>query len=457
MFKRPNTLLLTSASTLALMISSLSAPPASAQKFLDGVGIGVGIAVGKAIIDEAARAANGGRPKPSTSNNGGGSGNRSSSNSGGGSKPKEKEKEQAATEESTPRQTPQRTTAERAADARNYAAQLAEVQEIERTNRLERERNVEAAVRTFVGLLEAKHKDIRNNQQANVRVSTGVSINQVTDGEVKRALETAYKTARLFEFERLAGEIWTRDRLMVRIVNHSKRDLDDFFKGVGVKGASISDLEQMFDKRAKEVYAQALEVAELIGVSQSFDRFIRTIYEYSDRENKGLSTIGDDSHYDRLVAGMVDVIPRQTFISDDQALASDPLGLEKQFLFRFRARRALYDCMSARYAEIVSTRSGARQIEIADRSSSTRGAKLDGPANASQGNVVPASMPSVENVWDQMRASVTANCFDPVKSVVAEVKDGKIQPRTVRYDSYAGGTARQAPALTPMSNVTPSR
>ena len=66
-------------------------------------------------------------------------------------------------------------------------------------------------------------------------------------------------------------------------------------------------------------------------------------------------------------------------------------------------------------------------------------------------------MPGVENVWDQMRASVTANCFDPVKAVVADVKDGKVQPRTVRWDSYAGGTARQAPGLTPMSTVTPSR
>ena len=39
-----------------------------------------------------------------------------------------------------------------------------------------------------------------------------------------------------------------------------------------------SDLEQMFDKRAKEVYGQALEIAELIGVSQSFDRFIHNLF-----------------------------------------------------------------------------------------------------------------------------------------------------------------------------------
>lgn len=112
MSHRPALLLLATVSTLALL-ASLSAPPASAQKFQDGFGIGLGIAVGKHLIDEAARAANGGKAKPASNNNSGNSGSRSSGNSGGssGSSSKPKEKEQAASEDA--RQTPQRPRLQR--------------------------------------------------------------------------------------------------------------------------------------------------------------------------------------------------------------------------------------------------------------------------------------------------------------------------------------------------------
>lgn len=404
--------------SLALGLNCTYAPtPAAADKrgIGNAIGTGIGIGIGIGILNELSKLPN---PKAQPEKGKGGG----STPAGRGSAPERTE-----------------TTEDRAADARNHAAQQAEFEEIRRTERLEKQRNVASAIRSFVLQLETWHRWVRENGNANVKVSSGVNINQVTDGEVRKAVETAYKSARLFEFDKLAGELWTRDRLMVRILEQSKQDLEDYFRGVGVKGVSMSDLDQVFEKSAKRVYAQALQVSEMIGVSHSFARFIRIIFEQSDRTDESLWTIGADGHYDRLVAGLVDSVPRQTLISEDQALASDPQGIEREFLFRFRARRVLYDCMSSRYADMVSGKAGALEISVQTSSGGTsRGAKLDeGSQQRPVGGAAarPAGLGQPGNIWERMLEIVRANCRDPLTYVVNDAKDGKIQPRPARWDS----------------------
>lgn len=420
-----------------------------------GIGIGAGVGAGLMLLNEAAKAAN--------INNSGGGKSGSSGSSRSRSKNSDDDDDKKA-DNGSDKSSKQKSAEERAADARNHAALQTEYLEITRTEQLERERNVQQAVRRFVSKLEDWHKWLRDNKNANVRMSSGTNINQVTDGEVKRAVEDAYKAAQLYEFERMAGEIWTRDRLLVRILDRSQKELDDYFQGVGVKGTSMADLQQVFDRSAKHVHGQALQIAELIGVSYSFDRFIRTIFEQSDRTDESLWTIGADGHYELLIAGLVDSIPRQSFISDDQVLSSDRLGLDKQFTFRFRARRALYDCMSVRYAELIGSGGDGAAIPVAAQGDgSARPALAQGDAAATEKSATtpssarPAALGDRPTVWSRLREAMNTVCRQPLGAVLSEVKNGRIQPKPARWDSGGADMVGRRNPVIPAQSGNPFR
>ena len=231
--------------------------------------------------------------------------------------------------------------------AKNFAAVLAELKDIERSRRLEEERDVKQAISRFIRVLEIKHKDLKRRGRA------GKFVNQVTAGELERSLDTSYKAGRLYQYDRFAGEMWTRDRLKVRVLRTAQRGLHRYFDGVGAKGPSMRDLDDLLVRSSHKVHANALEINEVIGVSNSFDRFIRTIFEYSDRADQNLWTTGADSRYERLVTTVMDSIPQPPVRANVNAQMDDEYGLQNRFQFRFRARRALYDCLSSRYPQLV--------------------------------------------------------------------------------------------------------
>ena len=410
-----------------------------------GFGFDNAVNAGKAILDQAARAARGKVDRPASP------GHSKSKGSGGDDNGDGK-----SSEKSSEKSSKNKSADERATDQRNYATQRAELDEIRRTEQLERERNVQQAIRRFVAELERWHRELRGNDRTNVKVSTGASINQVTEGEVKRAVEAAYKIAQLYEFEMLAGELWTRDRLLVRILDRSQKELEDFFHGVGVKGTSMSDLEQIFERSARHVHGQALQVAELIGVSYSFDRFIRIIFEQSDRTDEGLWTVGADGHYERLVSGIVDSIPRQTFVSDEKVLASDPLGLDQHFTFRFRARRALYDCMAVQYVQLIPTGNQGGTIQVAARGDGRRSngglphvQQEPAPATSSAGGAAtfkPAAAVTAGDqgdIWTSLRKAANKVCGEKMSGVLSQVTAGRIRPKPARWDSGVVDSAGQ--------------
>jgi hypothetical protein len=96
--------------------------------------------------------------------------------------------------------------AQNSSELRNYAQAEAERQQIEAANRMESDRNVETAVDAFITDLRRRHEGLLGGR-ANVRVATGLNINEVTAGQIKAAVEEAYKQAHLYEFERFAGEV----------------------------------------------------------------------------------------------------------------------------------------------------------------------------------------------------------------------------------------------------------
>jgi hypothetical protein len=428
----------------------LAAAPAHASK--RGVGTAIGIGAGLLLMNEAAKAMQQGGTKAPVQRRSKGDG------TGDGT---------ASSNRDKPTDAPQVTFS----DVKRMTQVRNEINEIKRAKQQEDDRNVDLAVSRILRYIECKHQELRGanlwvclqlpwDNKVNVKVAAGVNINQVTAGEIKRAVEDAYKQGRLYEFERFAGELWTRDRLTVRLIRHAQARLDPYFDGVGAKGASMADLTDLFARSARDVYAKALEVAEIIGVSHSFDRFIRTIYEYSDRADESLWTVGADGRYERLVTNYINAVPVELFILTAGTHGGDNQGLEKQFQFRFRARRSLYDCMSANYSQLVG--GGAKSIQVAatGQAETTRGAKLERTQNAAgaagaqveTGAIkTPAALETFEEVpgaWRRAETQMSTVCRATLQRVTLDATGGKIVPVSSRWDnaveSERGGRTENA-------------
>lgn len=428
--------LLVGLGTLALTFSALTSS-AVAQK--RGVGTVLGIGAGLSLMNEAAKAMQGKKEVP-----------RKRRGEGGG-----------AEGSAASREKPAEASQVSFSDVKRMTQVRNEINEIKRAKQQEDDRNVDLAVKDLLAHIEFKHQELRG-QRVNVKVSSGSNINQVTAGEIKRAVEDAYKTGRLYEFERFAGELWTRDRLMVRLLRHGQARLDPYFDGIGAKGPSMGDLSDLFARSARDVYAKALEVAEIIGVSHSFDRFIRTIYEYSDRADESLWTVGADGRYERLVTNYINAVPGDLFILTAGTHGADNQGLEKQFQFRFRARRALYDCMASNYAELVRGSGAVIQASAPSKADNSRGAKLERTQSTPSPGLAqkPVALETFEEIpkaWRSTEARMSTVCQDTLQRVTLDATAGKITPVPSRWDNAAEGNqgGRLENAVQPSRLLTP--
>jgi hypothetical protein len=189
----------------------------------------------------------------------------------------------------------------------------------------------------------------------------------------------------------------------------------------------MDDLKDLFQKSAREVFAKALETGEIIGVSKSFDRFIRTIYEQSEGANDALWTTGADGKYERLTSLAIETVWQQDFVDKGPgAIVADTQGLDRQFIFRFRARRALYECLSATYPELA--RGGGGGTISAGLTTTTAG-----PPQRGLRAGTPAMAPADEAVlWQRVRTHVGKACQRAMPTILAKAKSGAIGPVSSR-------------------------
>ncbi len=321
----------------------------------------------------------------------------------------------------------------------------------------EKNRNVAVAIKDFIDVLEEQHRILRKNANENVRASTGSNINQITEGEIHASIDKAYQEAHLTDFDTLAGELWTRDRLQVQILLEATEGIKPYFKGVGAKGPDMNNLQEVFKEAAIKVYARALELSEIIGVSRSFDHFIRTIYENSDQAPDGLWTVGADVQYERMLTSVINDVDHAYFIAnrvdiDNQRAATLAVRLSHQFDFRFRARRALYDCLAAGYVSLLNkSQTASRQIDSV--SGGSRGAKIDifarpatqsppGKSATPQVVTVVESSDSSENVWKRAQQVVGEKCREITKPFARTASEEGLKPISARTDlAVAAGLA----------------
>jgi hypothetical protein len=321
---------------------------------------------------------------------------------------------------------------------RRRLAALEELGEILRAEKMEHERNVDTAVNTFIKELADRHAELLKRADRAVRATRG-EINQVTAGQVKASVEDAYEQAKLREFEKFTGELWTRDRLLVRILRYAEKRLSPYFVGVGAKGPSADDLKDLFQRSARDVYAKALETTEIIGVSKSFDRFIRTIYEQSDGANAGLWTIGADGKYEWLTSLSIDALWRQNSVQPlTGAIVADKEGLDRQFLYRYRARRTLYDCLARTYPELV--RGGGTMT--AGYTTTTPAPQPRGfyPVEGKNG---AAGAVAGEGLWVKVRDHVGKACHLEITRILDQAMRGSIGPVSSREPAVPA----QGPAM----------
>jgi hypothetical protein len=426
-------------SCILIFFGGITTSSAQGRRAIEfGVGLGMGLLLGKGLKSQ------GSDPKQ-TRNRGAGQ-----RNQGGGGK--------AAAEQSAASQQQSVEVSE------NWAAEEEARRRIDQNDAAERNRNVEKAIAGFLKALEDQHL-ILHGQTVNVRVASGATISQVTAGEVRSEVEKAYADAHLTDFDRFAGELWTRDRLTVQILKEAEKGIEPYFQGVGAKGPGMTDLKEVFAKSATIVYARALELAEIIGVSHSFDRFIRTIYENSDRVPESLWTIGADGKYERMLSRTINTIDRGYFITDGTVGTGDAHGLNRLFQFRFRARRALYECLSAHYANMAASQNvaevrGALPTLVIESTLSGqnagRNAQLAGGSRMkpkpvlAESDAQPATG-AVEqtDVWQRVQSQVTGECNEAMRRVANDAHDQGLQPVPARWEGGERGGLPSTPQVQP--------
>ena len=189
----------------------------------------------------------------------------------------------------------------------------------------------------------------------------------------------------------------------------------------------MDDLKELFHRSAREAFANALETGEIIGVSKSFDRFIRTIYENTDNGSENLTTRGMDGQYERLTSMAIDVVWRNDFAASAATSAADSESLDRQFLFRFRSRRALYDCLSLTYPELMRGSGGTTTAAFTSTSAVPTGER--GKAN---GAPRPLTLFEQEALASKVRTHVANVCQGNVPTILAKAKSGNIGPVSSR-------------------------
>ncbi len=322
----------------------------------------------------------------------------------------------------------------------NAADDTAAIRQVNANIQTELNRNVDAAIEHFVDTLKELHRTF---------VKASENSNQITKGEILAAVGDAYSYAHLSDFDGLAGELWTRDRLQVQILREGEKGIRPYFDGVASKGADLNNLKQVLSDAATKVYARALEIGDIVGVSHSFDQFIRTIYENSDRVPQNLWTLGADGHYERLLTTVINGVDRQYFLSARPINTANTVETDRlysrismQFDFRFRGRRVLFDCLSSNYVELAKAPASAQTVNLI-QTEPLRGAQIDiigSKAAEKSFNASPlkvAQGAGSAEIWERAKKLVSEQCKANMAPLAQEALGQGLKPISARWDSTA--------------------
>jgi hypothetical protein len=208
-------------------------------------------------------------------------------------------------------------------------------------NQIGRDDNAEAG-RDYTSRIDDLIKRIQVAQNSQHSTKEG----DVTEHAILEALENSIREANLTKFETFLGENWSPERLRVMILDRVENEIGSLFDGTNRGAVTMSDLDLMIKKAAKNVYVRLFETSELLAANRSSTLFVERLYQtHGDLVNGEVRESAEQLLADAAASGVATLEP---------SLRRD----QNAFALRYRAQRIIYDCLSDNVEAISSNESG---------------------------------------------------------------------------------------------------
>jgi hypothetical protein len=198
------------------------------------------------------------------------------------------------------------------------------------------------ANRDYTSRVDDVIKRIQEAQSAQHSTKEG----DVTEHAILEALDTSIHDAKLYRFETFLGENWSPERLRVMILDQVMNEIGGLFDGTNRGAVTMSDLNSIISKSARNVYARLFETSELLAANRSSTLFLQRLYQtHGDLVNGDVRESAEQLLADASAAGVAPL---------DPSLRRDP----DAFALRYRAERIIYDCLTDNVEAMTSSESG---------------------------------------------------------------------------------------------------
>ena len=203
--------------------------------------------------------------------------------------------------------------------------------QIGKARSLEQDRDYTSKIEDLIKLIEAEQKSRHSTKEGDV-----------TEHAILDSLNDAVKRAKLQKFETFLGENWSAERLRGMILDRVTNEMSGFFDGTNRGAVSMSDLDSIINKAARNVYARLFETSELLAANRGSTLFVQRLYQtHGDIVNGDVREDAERLLLEASTAGVAAV---------DAVLRRDP----DAFALRYRAQRIIFDCLSE-YVEAISS------------------------------------------------------------------------------------------------------
>jgi hypothetical protein len=208
-------------------------------------------------------------------------------------------------------------------------------------NQIGKDDNAEAG-RDYTSRIDDLIKRIQVAQNSQHSTKEG----DVTEHAILESLENSIREANLTKFETFLGENWSPERLRVMILDRVQNEIGSLFEGTNRGAVTMSDLDLMIKKAAKNVYVRLFETSELLAANRSSTLFVERLYQtHGDLVNGEVRESAEQLLADAAASGVAKLEP---------SLRRD----QNAFALRYRAERIIYDCLSDNVEAISSNESG---------------------------------------------------------------------------------------------------
>lgn len=217
---------------------------------------------------------------------------------------------------------------------------------------------IEAIIRRF-----EKAQEKANNEEAG----------DITMNAIEQSLEKAFKNAKLDVYGRFAGESWTSDRMRKMILDLVDAELSRLFRGNTKGSAPMAIVDSLIQRAGEAVYRRIFETSELLAANRSAALFMQRLYQTHGKivkdNDKVASTKGapagknDDDDDDDVMESADGIISRAA-LGVIRPYENAMRRTENAYVYRYRAQRIVFDCLSEQIVQTTSSESGRAEKSV---------------------------------------------------------------------------------------------